>query len=113
MMLKYVLVMCISLLVLGFSQFALATNSVANKNNQIATVGLKCYVELLGGRKTIYTLYAFDPSPQNLANGLVGQSISPHFSKKEYSVYKVLECLPMAKKFSFSEAVNLERSIPR
>lgn len=95
------------------SGVALAGIDVNSGHKHFKRTTLKCYIQLLGGKETIYVISAFDPNPENLANTLMGRTLKLPNTSQPLVVYKVHECLKQGKSFKSNNANRLEKSLDR
>ncbi|MDO6427818.1 TapY2 family type IVa secretion system protein [Thalassotalea sp. 1_MG-2023] len=80
------------------------TNLVSDK------ILAKCYVEVLGGQRTIHKVTIKEEQLSSLADRLSGRNIRVSGKQGFSTVHKVFECLPNDDAFKAGRARHLEKS---
>lgn len=93
-----------------------ATYAAANKSVEVKhfkdleKISLKCYVELMGGTKTVVKHFNLPKRDRDsFESKLLSREVSQ--GRKTRKVYKVIECAELGKKFKDSIAQNLYKKI--
>lgn len=101
----------IKLFLLAIGMFT--TTVFAEVNNNSKRVSAKCYVELLGGSKTITGADINVKKINSLKQTLPGRKIYVPGVKDKQTIYKVIECVASNGKFKNKLANRLYVELPR
>lgn len=74
---------------------------------------VKCYVELMGGERTIHTFISSskDKTPSNLKHSMIGHRIYNGPSNEKVAIYKIDECVYKSEKFKSAQANTLDAGL--
>jgi len=95
---------------LAFNFVVEANSAVKQKNNKI---DVKCYVELIGGTKTITFWNISSKKLLGLSNAIVGRKVMVVNSKKKVNIFKSHECVLLEDDFTSSNAKLLDAETAR
>ena len=85
----------------------------APKHNNDTKVELKCYVELYGGKETIYFASVSLRNVKGFAQQLSGSSVLTSVAKGKQKIYKVNECVSLIEKFRSAQARQIDERTVR
>ncbi|WP_286269299.1 TapY2 family type IVa secretion system protein [Thalassotalea hakodatensis] len=95
-----------------YTAFIVSTSALAQEGSHLVSDKMlaKCYVEVLGGQRTIHKVTIKEEQLSSLADRLSGRNIRVSGHRGFSTVHKVFECLPNDDAFKAGRARHLEKS---